>query len=176
MSVSGFAGMFGSFALTLLDQYLKRNNYHICVLCRKKEFTASLMQGIQDYFVQKPNAKVDFFAYDHADTNSAMETFLKNDARKYDGIVLIPDVVVTEGVYEGIKGLLAAKKPLILLDQNLSLEQQDNLNTKLKPVYICSDFDQGGRAIAEYIHSYVKVNGQDQTRVILLTDLIDSTV
>lgn len=169
MSVSGFAGMFGSFFLTLLDQFLKRNNYNICVLCRKKEFTSSLIQGIQDYLVQKPNAQADFFAYDLADSNSAIETFLKSDAQKYDGVILIPDVTVTEGVYEGIKQVLAEKKPVILLDQNLSLEQQDNLNTKMKPIYICSDFDQGGRAIAEYIRSYVKVNGQDQTRVILLT-------
>ena len=46
-SVAGFFGMFGQFALSLIQEYYARKSYRVCMICKQSQFSSVLCNGIQ---------------------------------------------------------------------------------------------------------------------------------
>lgn len=167
MSIAGFVGMFGSFILTLVQEYVARKNYNICVLCKKSQFSLSIIQGIQSIMIQKPNVKVDIYTYSKEDDpNSQIESFLSNEAYQYDGIMIRP-IDITEKMYTSIIELIERNRKIVLIDINLNIEQQKCMKSLIKPVHVCSDFSLGGKLLADFIKKFIETNGIENTRLIL---------
>lgn len=133
---------------------------NICVLAKDSLFSRAIKEGLQSGFEKSADYSVNYKfiknGYDYA-AKIEFYNLLRNSKDDYDIFIIRPLDEVDDELFDIISDLSTDKK-IVLLDIDLSSEQRKNIKGR-PPIFVCSDFKEGGKSLANAIYSaFFKLN------------------
>lgn len=137
----------------------------ITFIGKKSFFTASIMEGIVKVFSEREDYKLESeYIYDNTYVTTEIQLLnILNKVLKKDcsGVIFRPIGKLDKKTFE-LFSELCKKTKVVLVDVDISKEQRNTLGS-LAPVYVCSDFEKGGRKIGTVISQLSLLFGREST-------------
>jgi len=180
-SIAGFVGLLGQFVLTILQDLNDKRNLRVYVVAKYSQFTKESLRGVEKYFsgMSRFELTTDTIEIEprpdqesgNLDDNQLAEErmvkLLKDNGKRFDGFIIRP-VLGGEKLVGEIEKIVRANKDVVLLDRNITEEDQKRFYSSAIPAFVGSDFSKCGELIADEINAYVQKKESELTKIVLL--------
>ena len=146
----------------------KEQTKKVLFLGKNSAFTRTIVEGVREYYSELDNVILDVKYIEPKSLIPMEQQFidlLKKCNGLYNGAIIRPLSQMNEKVFEVFQEFCQNTK-VILLNENLTAVQYKNIGNKA-PIFISSNFENGGLKIANMINRLSYIYGIEYTNIII---------